>query len=277
MTHENASVAHRPPTMAKDFAQGLPVHASVDWLKAGVRDTFASPVSSLLYGFIVFLISVAFVAVMFRFGFSYFLFPAIAGFMVLGPFIATGLYGKSRLLAAGASHVSTHDMLSVKPKSPGQLLLVGIVLMLIMTFWLRFAVVLYALFFGLEPFGGLEQTVDTLFFTNTGRTLLMVGSVVGGLMAALSFSISAFSIPMLMNEKKDTMTAVALSVVIAWMNKPVVFVWGSIVLALFVFSVATAFIGLIVIFPILGHGTWHAYKAMRSEEALAAAALDSQA
>ncbi|WP_262693714.1 DUF2189 domain-containing protein [Kordiimonas aquimaris] len=271
MTYENASVAQRPPTMAKDFARGLPVHAPFDWLKAGVRDTFASPVSSLSYGLAVFLISVAFVAVMFRFGFSYFLFPAIAGFMVLGPFIATGLYGKSRLLAAGAAGVSTREMLSVKPKSPGQLLLVGIVLMLIMTFWLRFAVVLYALFFGLAPFGGLEQTIDTLFLTNTGRTLLMVGSAVGGLMAAFSFSISAFSIPMLMNEKKDTMTAVALSVVIAWMNKSVVFVWGSIVLALFLFSVANAFVGLIVIFPILGHGTWHAYQAMRSEEALVAA------
>ncbi len=276
MSHESAPLAQKMPTGVKDFERNLPANAPFNWLKAGMRDTFASPAASLLYGFAVFLISVVFVGALFRFGFSYILFPVIAGFMVLGPLVAIGLYGKSRLLAAGAPHVSTLEMVSVKAKSPGQLLLVGVVLMLIMTFWLRFAIVLYALFFGLAPYGGFEETVNTLFFTNTGRTLLLVGSAVGGVLAAFSFSVSAFSIPMLMNEKKDTMSAMALSVVIAWANKSVVFVWGSIVLALFLVGVATGFVGLIVIFPILGHGTWHAYQAMRSEEALAAADRESQ-
>lgn len=277
MTHETAPAAQKPPTRIKDFERGLSVYAAFEWLKAGVRDTFTSPTSSLLYGLMVFLISVACIAILFRFGFSYILFPVIAGFMVLGPVVAVGLYGKSRMLAAGAHRVSTLEIISVKAKSPGQLLLVGVMLMLIMTFWLRFAIVLYALFFGLAPFDGLEETVNTLLFTTTGRTLLLVGSAVGGLLAAFSFSVSVFSIPMLMNEKKDTMTAMALSVVIAWTNKPVVFVWGCIVLALFLVSVATAFVGLIVIFPILGHATWHAYRALRSEEALADAERESPA
>jgi uncharacterized membrane protein len=65
----------------------------------------------------------------------------------------------------------------------------------------------------------------------------------------------------------------ALSVVISWMNKPVVFVWGLIVLIGFLICVLTVFVGLIVIFPVLGHATWHAYMAMRSEEALREAEL----
>lgn len=274
MTPETATLEQRPPTMAKDFARNLPAFTAFDWLKAGMRDTFTSPVSSLLYGLAVFLVSVGFVTALSVFGFSYIIFPVIAGFMVVGPLVATGLYSKSRLLAAGAAHVSTREMLSLRPKSPGQLLLVGFVLMLIMTFWLRFAIVLYALFFGLEPFGGIAETINTMLFTTTGRSLLLVGTAVGGVMAAFAFSVSAFSVPMLMNEKKDTMTAMALSVVIAWMNKPVVFVWGSIVLALFVFSVVTGFVGLIVIFPILGHATWHAYQALRSQQALTDAQLE---
>lgn len=277
MTNETAQTAHYPPTRARDFARNLPLSAPFEWLKAGTRDTFASPTSSIMYGLSVFLVSIIFVAALFRFGFSYILFPVIAGFMVVGPLVAIGLYGKSRLLAAGISHISTLEVIRIKAKSPRQLLAVGIVLMLIMTFWLRFAIVLYALFFGLAPYEGFEETANMLFFTDKGRSLLAVGSAVGGVLAAFSFSVSAFSIPMLMNEKKDTLSAMALSAVIAWTNKPVVFVWGCIVLALFLFSVATGFAGLVIIFPILGHSTWHAYSALRHERALADAEAEDTA
>lgn len=272
---EYATEANTPkrPVMARDFARNLHISEPVRWLKAGINDTFKSPVSSLAYGFAIFLVSIVFIAALFQFGFSYILLPVIAGFMVLGPMVAIGLYGKSRLLSNGKEAVTTMDMLSVKARSPKQLLLVSIVLMFVMTFWLRAAVMLYALFFGLEPVGGFEETIETIFFTNKGQILLLIGSAVGGGLAAFSFTLSAFSIPMLVNEKRDTMTAMALSVVISWMNKPVVFVWGLIVLIGFLICVLTAFVGLIVIFPVLGHATWHAYMAMRSEEALREAEL----
>ena len=269
MSEITTSVEKNRPTMAKDFARNLPINTPIKWLKRGVHDTLTSPISSLTYGFTVFLISVLLVTALFQFGFSYILFPVIAGFMVLGPMVAIGLYGKSRLLASGAERVSTLEMMSTKAKSPKALMLVSIVLLFVMTFWLRAAVMIYALFFGLEPFNGIEETVNILIFTDTGRLMLLIGSMVGGAIAALSFSLSAFSIPMLMNEKKDTMTAVALCVVIAWTNKPVVFIWGAIVLTLFILSVVTAFIGLIIIFPVLGYATWHAYTDLRSQTALA--------
>jgi uncharacterized membrane protein len=257
--------------MASDLARNLPASAAIDWLKAGVRDTFNTPASSLAYGLVVFLVSILFVMALYQFGFSYILLPVIAGFMVVGPMVAIGLYGKSRLIDDGAKSVSIPDMLAIKARSPKQLMLVSIMLMLLMTFWLRAAVMLYAIFFGQDPFNGLTETFETLFFTSKGNILLLVGSLVGGGLAALAFALSAFSIPMLVNEKKDTMTAMVLSAVIGWMNKPVVFVWGCLVLILFLLCVATGFIGLIVVFPILGHGTWHAYKALRKEEALAVA------
>ena len=275
MEHTSGATEPRRPTMAKDFACDLKVTEPLQWLKAGIKDTFTAPVSSLSYGFAVFLVSILFVLALFHFGFSYILFPVVAGFMVLGPLVAIGLYGKSRSLSNGVRTVSTFEMLSVKARSPKQLLLISIVLMFVMTLWLRAAVMLYALFFGLEPVGSFEETIETLFFSNKGQMLLLIGSVIGGGLAAFAFTLSAFSIPMLVNEKRDTMTAMALSVVISWMNKPVVFVWGVIVLTGFLISVLTAFVGLIVIFPILGHATWHAYKAMRSKEALAEAERES--
>jgi uncharacterized membrane protein len=104
-----------------------------------------------------------------------------------------------------------------------------------------------------------------LFTTPEGWAMLLVGSVVGALFAGFSFAISAFSIPMLLNERVDALTAMGSSVALVWNNLPVLLVWGGIVLALFLFSLATGLIGLIVVFPVLGHGTWHAYRAIRPE------------
>jgi uncharacterized membrane protein len=93
--------------------------------------------------------------------------------------------------------------------------------------------------------------------------MLGVGSAVGALFAAFSFAVSAVSIPMLLNERVDTLTAMGSSVAYVWHNLPTMLVWGAIVLALFVLSLATGLVGLVIAFPVLGHGTWHAYRAIR--------------
>ena len=94
--------------------------------------------------------------------------------------------------------------------------------------------------------------------------MLLVGGAVGGLFAAFSFAISAFSIPMLLNERVDALTAMGTSMALVWNNCPVMLTWGAIVLGLFLLSLATGLVGLIVVFPVLGHGTWHAYRAIRT-------------
>jgi uncharacterized membrane protein len=85
----------------------------------------------------------------------------------------------------------------------------------------------------------------------------------GGLFAAFSFAISVFSIPMLLDEPTDAFTAMGMSISRVWNNRPVMIAWGVIVLALTAIGLLTAMIGLIVVFPLLGHATWHAYKAIK--------------
>lgn len=239
----------------------LPASAAFDWLRAGWRDLMKQPGPSLAYGFGVFLVSLAIVWSLFRLGLDYVLFPALAGFMVVGPLLAIGLYQKSRAIQTGEPF-SLANMVFVQAKSGGQVLYTGAILCLLMLLWMRAAVITYALFFGYRPFPGLDNVAQMLFATPTGWAMLLVGTAIGGLFAAFSFAISTFSIPMLLDKDVDAFTAMGTSISMVFRNLPVMLMWGAIVLALFLFSVATGLFGLIVVFPLLGHATWHSYKAI---------------
>jgi len=244
------------------YRRDLPAAAAVQWLAAGWRDCRVQMDTSLAYGFVVFVVSALIVAGLYSYELDYILFPALAGFMVVGPIVAIGLYEKSRRIAAGET-VRLADMIFVHGASGGQLWFTGVLLCLLMLLWMRAAVILYALFFGLQPFPGLDQVMAILFTTPNGWALLVVGSIVGALFAAFSFAISVFAVPMLLDERTDALTAMGTSTALVWNNLPVMLAWGAIVLALFLLSLATGLLGLIVVFPLLGHGTWHAYRAIR--------------
>jgi len=138
-----------------------------------------------------------------------------------------------------------------------------VLLFLLTLLWMRAAVILYALFFGLRPFPGLDGIIPMLFTTQIGWAMLVVGSAVGGLFAAFAFAISAFSIPMLLTERTDALTAMGTSMALVWNNLPVMLTWAAIMLTLIFASIVTGLLGMIVVFPVLGHGSWHAYRTMR--------------
>lgn len=253
-----------PPTPKQNvWHRDLAPSAAFGWLAAGWRDLTVDPLQSLAYGVLVFVISAAVVAGLVLFGWDFILFPAFAGFMIVGPLLALGLYEKSRMLAAG-KRTTLMQMIFVRPKSGGQFLFTGVLLCLLVLLWMRAAVIVYALFFGLLAFPGLDHIAAMLFTTPTGLAMLLVGGAIGGLFAAFSFAISAFSIPMQLNERVDALTAMGSSMALVWNNLPVMLVWGAITLTLFIFSLATGMLGLIVVFPVIGHGTWHAYQAIRA-------------
>jgi uncharacterized membrane protein len=232
------------------------------WLAAGWKDLMTRPVPSLLYGLVVFLVSTAVVSGLFALDWDYILFPALAGFMVIGPLLAVGLYEKSRRIEH-SEPATLAGMIFVRARSGGQILFIGVILCGLMLLWMRTAVILYALFFGLQPFPGLDKIAPMLVTTPIGWSMLFVGSLVGGLFAAFSFAISALSIPMLLDQRLDAFTAMGRSMALVWNNLPVMLTWGAIVVVLIVVGLVPALLGLIVVFPLLGHATWHAYKALR--------------
>lgn len=245
--------------------RGLPLLAGFDWLAAGWRDLWRRPASSLAYGLGVFLLSVAFIWTLAAFGRDYILFPALAGFMIVAPFLAIGLYEKSRAIEQGRD-IGLASMLAVRPRSGAQVFFTGLLLCMLILLWMRAAVLVYALFFGVTPFPGLDHIVGMLFGTATGWTMLIVGTLIGGLFAAFAFAVSVFAVPMLLDRRVDAMTAMGTSMRLVWNNVPPLLAWGAMVLALFALCVATGLLGMIVIFPLLGHATWHAYRAVARPE-----------
>ena len=255
-------VAAGGPIPVATHARGLPAGAALGWLRAGWSDLADDPGPSLAYGLVVFAISVAITGGLFFLNLDYILLPAIAAFLVVGPLIAVGLYQKSRLIEVG-QQPTFRRMILVKPESGGQIGFIGVIMLGLALLWMRAAVILYALFFGVRPFPGFDHIAPMLFTTPLGWAMLATGGVIGGLFAAFSFAISAFSIPMLLDQRTDAFTAMGTSIAIAWTNRPVMIAWGAIVTVLTALGLATGFVGLIVVFPLIGHATWHAYRAMR--------------
>jgi uncharacterized membrane protein len=257
-----------PLPRAINLDRHLDTWAGLKWLGKGWDDLLRAPLSSFYYGIAMVVASWLVMWAIFALEYDYILFPALSGFMILGPVLAFGMYEKSRRLSLNKP-VTLASVFFVKPASGGQVLYTGVLLCVLMMLWMRAAVILYSLFYGMLPFSGIDNLYDTLLLTPRGNALLAVGSCVGGLFAAFSFAISVFAIPMLLAERTDAMTAMGTSMALVWNNLKPMIVWGTIVFGLFALGAATAFFGFIIIFPLLGHATWHAYLAVRQPEKLA--------
>ncbi len=229
------------------------------WLGAGWRDLWSIPQVSLAYGLLFAAVSGALTWMLFRLDIQYMLMPMAAGFMLVGPMLAVGLYETSRRLSGGEP-VGFARALFVATRSPAQLAFLGALLMLMLLAWIRIAQLVYALFFGLSDFPGFEQSVQVVFFTPEGLGMLALGAAVGGVIAAGVFAVAAFSVPLLMVREMDAVSAMIASVAAVRANLWPMLVWGWLIVVLTGVGIVTLYVGLIVTFPLLGHATWHAYR-----------------
>ncbi len=226
------------------------------WLARGWQDFKRRPFHGLAYGLLFFVLCWGALIALLLSGMGRMIGPALAGAMLIGPIIATGLYRESRRqLAADRGEAAAAD----RRLNLTQVALAGAVVMTLVIMWVRAAVIIYALFFGLLPYPGFMETVTQLFFTPNGLMMLAVGSAVGGLFAALTFAISAFSFPMMVDEDVDAFTAMGSSFVGVTRNFWPMVKWGALITLLTAIGFATGLVAMIILFPVLGHATWHAY------------------
>lgn len=228
------------------------------WLSSGWRDLWRAPQYGLVYGAAFTVTGLAITAGLYLIGFSAFIPAAAACFMLAGPLIATGLYEISRRLETGEA-LNWNDVVRAPVRSKIQLGLISFLLMFIILVWIRAATLIYALFtYGV--YMPIDQFAAFAIGSWQGLTLVIVGSMVGGVLALIAFAVAALSIPILMRHDTDAMSALASSVGTVVRAPGPMLLWAWLIAVMCFFGLATLFVGLIVVFPLLGHATWHAYR-----------------
>ncbi len=228
------------------------------WLAAGWRDLWAAPHISLLYGAAFSLAAYGFAFLLMRFDLAPLILPLAGGFLV-GPLLAVGLYEVSRRRASGEP-ITLGSALGAGGRARGQIAFMGVILLIVFFAWIRLAFLLFMLFFGPGAIPPIEEFIPALLFSQQGIGLLVTGTIAGALLAGLTFAISVISVPMLLDREVDTITAVIASIRAVVTNTKAMALWAALIVALTVVGIVTVFAGLAIVFPLIGHATWHAYK-----------------
>jgi len=227
------------------------------WLAQGARDFRAHPLPSLFYG-VCFAVMGWLIAFTFRHAPAY-VSALVTGFFLVGPFLAIGLYDLSRRRERGLP-AWLAPTLDAWAGNAGAIGVFALVLAVILLVWARASLVVFALFYTGEMPTAAGFIDQMLALSNL--EFLLAYLCVGGFFAVLVFAIGVVSVPMMLDRGTDGIVAVLTSLRAFGANVPAMIVWGLAIVVLVALGFALFFVGLVVAVPVIGHATWHAYRAL---------------
>jgi uncharacterized membrane protein len=243
-----------PPPRATDElpfvapCRKLALAAPWRWIRLGWADLRAAPAPSLTYGLVIAALSALISYIAWRFGNGWMLFLLLSAFVFGGPVLAVAFYVVSAQRQRG-ERPSLRRCLLEERRHLGDLLVFSLILLVISLVWIRAGSGVQVFY----PESGMPTRGELFGF-------FAIGTMVGSLFALVTFAASAFSLPMLIDRRVDSVTAVVTSVNAVLRNKTVMLLWAAIIVASVAIGFATALIGLIVTMPLIGHASWHAYR-----------------
>ncbi|MBT8082205.1 MAG: DUF2189 domain-containing protein [Gammaproteobacteria bacterium] len=226
----------------------LSLFAPFRWLRLGFRDLVAAPRQSLAYGLAVALLIGGVSLLAWTQGSQWFMYAMVGGFVFLAPLTCIGLYAISAQLERGQEPQLMRSLRAAFKRHLGNEMVFALALLVVFLVWAR-AAVMVGVFF---PTDSSPTVGDWVMF-------LGFGSMIGAVFAAFTFSVSAFSLPMIMHRNVDSITAIVTSINAVLRNKGAMVVWLTLIVTSLVVGVLTAFVGLIVIIPVIGYAAWHGY------------------
>lgn len=255
--HPQAFEMNLPGIRKVGFAQ--PFH----WLRAGAQDLARAWPLSLFYGVIFALLGYGLVHG--AWGNAHLALALTSGFLFVAPLLATVFYFLSHRLEHHHKLPNLFVPLLSWRANPASLGLFVVMLVFVLISWERLSAILVGLFLSGSGIGGLSDLL-TLGAVQQHTNFVLAYLAFGGVLALMMFSVSVVSLPMMLHRKVDFATALVTSFMATRLNFPVMLLWGVLIAALVAVGVATNFIAMAVIFPWLGHASWHAYRGLIERE-----------
>ena len=228
-------------------------------LTLGLRDFQAKPLYGLAFGLIYVLGGIFILLCLTAFGLIYLVYPLAAGFALIGPFVAIGLYEISR-------RRETRERISYRAIwstiiSRSEIGWMAFVTLFFFIIWMYQVRLLIALLLGLNAsFSSIREFITVILTTNEGLLFLAIGNLDGAALSLILFSLTVVSFPLLLEREVDFITAMITSVRAVVMNPVPMIGWAAIIVVLLIVSALPYFLGLLVTLPVLGHATWHLYR-----------------
>ena len=251
----DADTATRRPATIRAVPPDRPWH----WLTAGWRDLMANPQIGFFYGGALTLAGWALAMLLLWARTAWAILPASAGFFMVAPLLAAGLYEASRLRERGEP-VTFAACLSGFTRNGGQLAFMGVVLVVLHLFWVRVAALIFMLMFGINFAPALEDVPMAMLRSPMLLPFLIIGTGAGAILAAAAFAISAVSIPMMVDRDITAMEAITVSIRAVIANPGAMIFWAGLIVVFTAFAMVPFFLGLALVIPLVGHATWHAYR-----------------
>ncbi|GAB4266410.1 MAG: DUF2189 domain-containing protein [Pararhodobacter sp.] len=233
-------------------------------LRLGFRDFVSKPIFGIMFSLVYVLGGMVMYAIFSASAAEYWFIPIAVGFPILAPFAATGLYEVSRRLESGEA-ISFGGVFGVVfAQKDRQIPSMAMFILLVFMFWVFMAHTIFALFFGLQPITG---STRSMLFSQNGVLMLLVGSAVGGVMAAMFYALTVVSLPLLLDREVDFITAMVTSFGCVTKNPVTMGLWAALIAAALFVGMLPLFLGLFIVLPVFGHASWHLYRRLLPKEA----------